>query len=237
MSNLEINQYLEESYDKRRKIDFLLQHGLAVETIGSPKDTDVFSFATWIRKPPGEYLHYYINIARFLNPQAKLIMAADDLLSRAIFRRTNQEQEEYNIEYKTYIESSGEAEVIFSSDFLTPEQGLPNDFLKMASNLSLNSFVQLLPEEKRKNINHINGEELIHAVSHLLVLDHLAKLSQTLITGKTTRAVLAEYRNIKRDNPISAIFVPFFYAQEDAHRYIDLINQYRQVDKGSHPSV
>lgn len=232
MSNPEIDKYLEKSSNERTKINFLIQQGLVIETIGSPKDTDVFSFATWIRKPPGEYLLYYIGIARFLNPKAKLIMVADDLLSKAIFRRTDQEQEKYNTEYKTYIENNGEAEVIFSSDFLTSGEGLSGEFLRMASNVSLNSFMQLLPEGKRKSINNITSEEFVHAVSHLLVLDHLAELSQTLITGKTTRAIIAEHRNIKKSNALSSVLVPFFNTSEETHRHIALINQYRQLDNG-----
>lgn len=229
MPDLEIGQYHQEGYRKRERIDFLIQQGLATETIGSPNDSDTFSFATWSRKLPEDYLLYYINVARFLNPKAKLIVAVDDLLSQAFFERTDDEQERYNEEYKTYIENNSEARVIFSSNFLDSDQGLPIDFFKMAANLSLSNFIQLLPYEKRRNIwNGLSCEELVHAINHLLVLDHLSKISQTLITGKTTKAIIVEHRNLKKDRPLSAIFVPFFYKQEDARRYINKISQHRQ---------
>lgn len=227
MSSLEVNQQSEGPNDARR-IGFLLKEGFVTETMGSPRDNNVFSFATWTRKPPGEYLLYYIGVARFLNPNAKLIVVVDDLLSKEVFKRTEEDQETYNKDYKRFIESSNEATITFTSDFLTSEQNLSNGVLRIASNLSLNSFTQLLPEEKRKNIAEIGGEEFIHAIIHLLVLDHLTKSSQTLITGKNTRAMLAEHRNINKKSPLSGIFLPFFSTPQQEREHIDTMNKYRK---------
>lgn len=192
----------------RRNIDRLVNEGFVLETIGVPHDNDNFSFATWTRKEPGDYLNYYVEVANFLNPNSRLTVAVDDLISKSVFKRSDREQEEYNLAYRNYLDPE-KANVVFTSE-LFPKNDLFLHFSQIGSRVSLRSFLQFLPEDKRDQFDKLNFGEIGHTMSHLLTLEYLSQLSDTLITGANTRAILVGHRNLSKNTPLSGILVPFF---------------------------
>jgi len=192
--------------NKRARIDTLIQIGKIVSVMGNPQDSDNFSFTTWTRKPPGDYLLNYVEVSDYINPSGKLLVLVDDVFSMAFFGRSKDEQKIYNSAYRRVFESTQKARVLFTSTILS---GMNYSDLLVANGrkVSVNHFIAMLPELKRNEITSLNLSEVIFALQNLILLDFLAQQSNTILGGKGTMAMIASHRNIS-ESPLSAIFLP-----------------------------
>ncbi len=205
MSNEERKQTIE---NRRARIDMLIQTGKIKGVMGNPQDNDSFSFTTWTRKLPSDYLLSYIEVSHHINPSGKLLVLVDDVLSMAVFDRSKHEQEVYNSAYRKAFESTQKARVLFTSATLS-EMNYSELLVINGRKVSLNHFVAMLPELKRKKITSLNLNEVIHALQNLIFLDFLAQQSNTILAGEGTMAMIASHRNISK-SPLSAIFLPMY---------------------------
>lgn len=204
MSNIENISYNSKE-KKLSRIQALLEKGEAIEAIGNPSDKDVFCFTTWTRTHPREHLLSYVNISHYINPAKKMLVLVDDVISREYFERSSEAQQIYTREYQDFFESTGKASVILSSDLLSGIN-FSNNIVSIGKNISLNTFVSMLPESKRNQVS-LGMHEMIHALHNLIVLQQMAQLSQTIIAGSGSRAIITTHRNIS-DNSLSALFLP-----------------------------
>jgi hypothetical protein len=191
---------------RRGRIDSLMQSGKIVGVMGNPQDSDSFSFATWTRKPPGDYLLNYVHVSNTINPSEKLLVLVDDVLSMAMFNRGQNEQDAYNSDYANFFESTQKARILFSSDLLS-KTNYSELLVANGRKVSLRDFIALLPESKRVEVQPLDLAEVINTLHNLIIIDILSTCSDTFIGGTGTMALIASHRNISND-PISAIFLP-----------------------------
>ncbi len=129
---------------------------------------EIIGFNTWTKNEPQEYLKLYPEYVRNNYPDSKLIAIVDDILSQAVFNRTESQNQSINITYEVMMRKIGFSSIILVSSLVQDDE--VSKYVQQANELSVSQFLRLLPEKKRAIFDKLALTETIDSCWQFAVL-------------------------------------------------------------------
>jgi hypothetical protein len=149
-----------------------------------------------------------------------LVVFVDDLCSRLVTKRTQQDQEKMNNRYREFFETVG-CMMRFSSEIYTTK--FSTDvfplLLRVGQRVPFSEFKRCLPKNKRNNLDNLTLDEVLHLLLELLLLEQVKEKCNLLLVGHFSQAIVVCHRKISQ-NPLSAIAVPRLNSRKEIDEYM-----------------
>lgn len=216
------NVFTLDSLPKENKIMSIIytlkSQGLVTNILGSIPQIVRPAFAVWARKEPKNPFQAFIALSRVISSEP-LTVFVDDLCSQLVMKRSRIEQIKINELYSNYFNDSG-CVVYFSSELygnIFDAEIFPL-FLESGRRVSVNEFKRCLPESKRRALNNLTLDEILHLLLELSLLEKVAKKCNLLLVGHFSQAIIVCHRKTS-NNPISGIAIPKLNNVEEINEY------------------
>jgi hypothetical protein len=209
---------------KRLSFKDLLGEGLITGIIGDlpPEERIRPALVVWARSPPKKAFRAFVLLAKRTS-EHPLRVYVDDVCSRAVMKRSVDEQSSFNEEYRRFFEGSGVV-LNFSSSIYggQEEQDILPQVVEMAERVSLAEFVHCLPEKKRAHLEQFSFAETLHMLLELLLFERVKEECNILLSGKFSQSIVLSHRHISKD-PLAAVILPKLSNEDELTKYISAL--------------
>lgn len=181
--------------------------------IGPINTEQPFGIALWANRPPGGGFVLHASLSEICTGR-KPHFFIDDYLPKAIFHRTEDQQEKVNRLFCQTLDNEYST-MSWLSQMMTSPQYLCG-VISMLDRVTLSEFVRCLPEKKlREGTDSITASECLHAAAELFVFEQIKSIGlNTIIIPRFAQAIMALHRNIS-SSPLSAIVTSNLVVETD----------------------
>ena len=192
-----------------RTLNVLKDKGAIYEVKGIVKKEAQLATICWARSNPKSVFNFMSKVSMHITSK-RFIILVDDICPKILYHRTDTEQDKINQKYKKAFSN---CLIYFSSEIF--KKSLSIDFMKkfieMMKKISLNYYIDFLPEKKRANLQSVNLGEFIHTFCELFLLSYAEQVLkvQTMIFGKFSQNVLfMAKQQVFKETKLSYIIIP-----------------------------
>lgn len=201
-----IKRFAEINIEKN--LELLKEKGIVYEVKGTIKKNSQLATICWARSNPKTVFDFMNKVSTYLTHK-QFILIVDDMCPKILYHRTDAEQETINEKYRTTFK---DCIIYFSSDIFkfAFANSFMEEFINIMKKISLNYYIDFLPEKKRNNLQFVKLEEFIHTFCELFLLNYSEKVLgiDTMIFGKFSQNVsfLAK-QQVFKDSKLSYIII------------------------------
>jgi len=173
----------------------------------------------WARRPLGRGFLLTIAISQIISGQKPFVLI-DDLLPRAMFRRSVKEQETINEMYRNFMVGAG-CRIEFISQLFSSNSYL-FQVARMLGDITYREFIRCLPSQKKdpETFKILTVSEIMHVAAELFLFEQIKEFGvDTIIIPKFAQAIIALHRNISVV-PLKAVITTKFGDIDEIERGI-----------------
>ena len=188
-------------------------------TMGKIDSSVSIGLVLWARRPLGRGHLLNIMLSKIISGQKPFVLV-DDLLPRALFDRSIEEQEIISNKYKEFI-FNADCKASFTSQLYQSNYFL-RQIIYMLKNITYNEFIRCLPMTKKNSeiFEKLSISEVLHTASELFLFEEIKKFGvDTVIIPEFSQAIIALHRNISQ-NPLKGIITPTFGSSSEIEKDI-----------------
>lgn len=171
-------------------INILKEKGAIYEVKGNVKENEQLATICWARSDPKQVFGFMNKLSMYISSK-KFILLVDDMCPKILYGRSDDEQKKIN---QKYLDAFPECNIYFSSDIFKEvlSENFMNVFIDMMEKISLNYYIDFLPEKKRNDISNVKLGEFIHTFCELFLLVYGEKYLgiDTMIFGRFSQNVI-----------------------------------------------
>lgn len=171
-------------------INMLKEKGAIYEVKGNVKENEQLATICWARSDPKQVFGFMNKLSMYISSK-KFILLVDDMCPKILYGRSDDEQKKIN---QKYLDAFPECNIYFSSDIFKEvlSENFMNVFIDMMEKISLNYYIDFLPEKKRNDISNVKLGEFIHTFCELFLLVYGEKYLgiDTMIFGRFSQNVI-----------------------------------------------
>ena len=171
-------------------INILKEKGAIYEVKGNVKENEQLATICWARSDPKQVFGFMNKLSMHISSK-KFILLVDDMCPKILYGRSDDEQKKIN---QKYLDAFPECNIYFSSDIFKEVlfENFMNVFIDMMEKISLNYYIDFLPEKKRNDISNVKLGEFIHTFCELFLLVYGEKYLgiDTMIFGRFSQNVI-----------------------------------------------
>lgn len=171
-------------------INILKEKGAIYEVKGDVKENEQLATICWARSDPKQVFGFMNKLSMHISPK-RFILLVDDMCPKILYGRSDDEQQKIN---QKYLDVFPECNIYFSSDIFKEvlSEDFMNVFIDMMEKISLNYYIDFLPEKKRNDISNIKLGEFIHTFCELFLLVYGEKYLgiDTMIFGRFSQNII-----------------------------------------------
>lgn len=154
------------------------------------KENEQLAIICWARSDPKQVFGFMNKLSMHISPK-RFILLVDDMCPKILYGRSDDEQQKIN---QKYLDAFPECNIYFSSDIFKGvlSEDFMNVFIDMMEKISLNYYIDFLPEKKRNDISNIKLGEFIHTFCELFLLVYGEKYLgiDTMIFGRFSQNII-----------------------------------------------
>ena len=185
------------------------------EIKGTIKNDSQLATICWARSDPKNVFNFMKKVSSYITHKT-FILIVDDICPKILYSRTDTEQAKIN---QKYLDKFTDCTIYFSSDIF--KVAFLNNFMEEFTNImmkiTLNYYINFLPEKKKDNLKFMKLEEFIHTFCELFLLDYGENVLgvDTMIFGKFSQNIifLAKQQVFKKSK-LNYIIIPHINEEE-----------------------
>ena len=196
-------------------LEILKRKGIISEIRGTIKENSQLATICWARSNPKAVFDFMNKVNTYITHKA-FILIIDDMCPKILYKRSDTEQEEIN---QKYLAAFTDCTICFSSDIfkVAIANNFMEEFINMMMKISLNYYIDFLPEKKKYNLQSVKLEEFIHTFCELFLLNYGEKKLgiDAMIFGKFSQNItfLAK-QQVFKNSKLNYIIIPRINEEE-----------------------
>ena len=196
-------------------LEILKRKGIISEIRGTIKENSQLATICWARSNPKAVFDFMNKVNSYITHK-EFILIIDDMCPKILYNRSDTEQEEIN---QKYLAAFTECTIYFSSDIfkVAIANNFMEEFINMMMKISLNYYIDFLPEKKKNNLQSVKLEEFIHTFCELFLLNYGEKKLgiDTMVLGKFSQNItfLAK-QQVFKNSKLNYIIIPRINEEE-----------------------